>query len=217
VLACWIALALSGTLNAGIIDYPGTISSSSSNTVAANDPSHGNIWTGQAQSFTAEDPNVLFGFYVGNATNASVSDPLLFSLYSGDGEFSNLLKQASATASLPSFTSELLQVDFSAISLTPGNRYTVVLSLPSQGLPPLGTYADVSGLYNSLDNSYPGGQFYYVGSSYNTGFANRDMAFNVTPVSGTLVSTPEPEALGLILAGLGFLALVSGTLRHRMN
>jgi hypothetical protein len=215
-LACLI-VALSGRANAGIIDYPGTILSSPSNTVAANDPANGNVWTGQAQSFTAQDPNVLFGFYVANATPTLVSEPLLFSLYSGDGEFSNLLKQASATASLGSFTSELLQVDFSSISLTPGNQYTVVLSLPSQGLPPSGTYADISGLYNSLNNSYAGGQFYYVGSSYNAGFGERDMAFNVTPVGVTPVSTPEPGALGLMLAGLGSLILASGTRRHRTN
>jgi hypothetical protein len=152
--------------------------------VAANDPAHGNVWTGIAQSFTAQDSHILFGFYVGNFTGASVSDTLLFSMYSGDGQFSNLLGQASATASLASFTTKLVQVDFSSISLTPGNHYTVVASLPSQQLPPLGTYSDLSVSYNSLNNSYPGGRFYFVGASYDESlFALRDLAFNVTYLS----------------------------------
>jgi hypothetical protein len=71
---CLAALVLSGTVNAGIIDFPGGASSNSNN-VAANDPAHGNVWTGLAESFTAQDPNVLFGFYTANFTGAAVGDP----------------------------------------------------------------------------------------------------------------------------------------------
>jgi len=106
----------------------------------------------------------LFGFYVANSSGASVSDSLLFRLYSGDGQFSNLLGQASATASLANLATKLVQVDFSSISLTPGNQYTVVVSLPSQQLPPFGTYSDLSVFYNNINNPYPGGRFYFVGA-----------------------------------------------------
>jgi hypothetical protein len=167
----------------GVINFPPPVGASSNN-VAANDPAHGNVWTGLAQSFTAQDPHVLFGFYVGNFSGASVNDTLLFSLYAGDGQFSNLLGQASAPVSLANFVTTLVQIDFSSIPLTFGNQYTVVASLPSQQLPPLGTYSDLSLLYNSANNSYPGGRFYFVGASYDESlpaFALRDLAFNVTP------------------------------------
>ncbi|MEY2609162.1 MAG: hypothetical protein QOH31_7059 [Verrucomicrobiota bacterium] len=166
----------------GVIDFPPA--NNFFNNVAANVPAQGSVWTGLAQSFTAQAPHVLFGFYVGNFTGASVSDTLLFSLYSGDGQFSNLLGQASAPVTLANFATKLVQVDFSSISLTLGNQYTVVASLPSQQLPPLGTYSDLSLLYNSLNNSYPGGRFYFVGASYDESLptlALRDLAFNVTP------------------------------------
>jgi hypothetical protein len=166
---------------AGVIDFP---PGGNSNNVAANDPAQGNVWTGLAQSFTAQAPHVLFGFYVGNFSGASVNDTLLFSLYAGDGQFSNLLGQASAPVTLANFVTKLVQVDFSSISLTFGNQYTVVASLPSQQLPPLGTYSNLSLLYNSQNNSYPGGRFYFVGASYDESlpaFALRDLAFNVTP------------------------------------
>jgi len=103
-------------------------------------------------------------------------------LYAGDGQFSNLLGQASVTVTLANFATNLVQVDFSSISLTPGNQYTVVASLPSQQLPPLGTNSNLAVVFNSLNNSYPGGRFYYVGASYNESlFALWDLAFNVTP------------------------------------
>jgi hypothetical protein len=202
VAICLIALVLSGRAAAGVIDFPATAANNPSNNVAANDPSNGNVWTGLAQSFTAQDPNVLFGFYVANFTASSIAEPLLLSLYSGDGDFSNLLGQRTTTVNLASFTSGLAEVDFSSISIIPGQHYTVAEQLPSQGLPSLGTYSDISGLYNSLDNSYPGGRFYFVGASYDESlpaFANRDLAFRVTPTS----AVPEPETLSLLGTGVG--------------
>ena len=162
--------------------------------MAANDPSNGSIWTGVAQSFTALDAQVLAGFYVGNYSGAAISDPLLFSLYAGDGTFSNLLGQVSATVTLANNATELLLVNLASVTLTPGNSYTLVVSLPNQALPvsgdpgtfnPYGSapYSQVSVIFNSQSNSYPAGQFYYVGSSYNESFfANWDLAFAVMPV-----------------------------------
>ncbi len=74
----------------GVINFPPPVGANTQ-TVAANDPAHGNVWTGIAQSFTAQDPHILFGFYVASFSGAPVSDTVLFSLYSGDGQFSNLL------------------------------------------------------------------------------------------------------------------------------
>src|SRR5260370_12341194 len=186
----------------GVINFPPPVGANTQ-TVAANDPAHGNVWTGIAQSFTAQDPHILFGFYVASFSGAPGSDTVLFSLYSGDGQSSNLLGQASAPVTLATnFVTQFVQVDFSSISLTPGNQYTVVASRPSQQLPPLGTYSNLSLLYNSLNNSYPGGRFYFVGASYDESlpaFALRDLAFNVTPVfavfslSGDWSNTTNPN------------------------
>jgi uncharacterized repeat protein (TIGR03803 family) len=184
-----VVTALAVPAVAGTIDYP---PSNNFNNVAANVPTSGNVWTGLAQSFTAEDSHILFGFYVGNFTGANVSGTLLFSLYAGDGQFTNLLGQASATATLGNFDTTLLQVDFSSVTLNPGDRYTVVVSLPSGQLPTLGTYSDLSVMYNSLNNSYPGGRFYFVGASYDESssfLALRDLAFKVTPLG------PSPTVL----------------------
>jgi hypothetical protein len=213
VPTCLIALVLSGPTIAGVIDFPPM--GNNFQDVAANVPSVESVWTGIAQSFTAQDPNVLFGFYVGNFTGSTITESLLLSVYSGDGVFADLLQQASTTVNLTNFTSTLAEVDFSSISLTPGQHYTVVASLPSQGLPPVGTRSDIGGLYNSLNNSYAGGRFYFVGASYDESLpeiANRDLAFRVTPVS--VVS--EPETLSLLVASMGAGLLVFSRRRRRL-
>lgn len=191
-LVGFIAFAMSGLAYAGVIDFPGTTSNNSNN-VAANDPANGNVWTGVAESFTAQDPQVSFGFYVANYSGGPVTNsPILFSLYVGDGQFTTLLKQVTATISLANFTSGLVQIDLSSISLVPGNRYTVVASLPSQQLPPLGTYSALSVLYNSLSDSYTGGRFYFVGGTYDeslSAYSLRDLAFKVTPTGSSACQT----------------------------
>lgn len=214
---CLAASIMSGSACAGTIDYPcTTLSGCSFQYVAANDPTNGNVWTGLSESFTAQNPNVLAGFYVVDVSGTSISDPLLFSPYAGNGVFSTLLGSASVTATLANNTSELLEVSFSSIPLTVGSQYTLAVTLPSQGLPvagpgsfqPTGTgeYSQVGVFINSESNSYPGGQFYYLGSSYDESFfANWDLAFNVTPTTGT---TPEPRTWFFIASGLGALALV---------
>ena len=193
--ACFAALTLVGPVRARVVDFPCNVFCSFQY-IAANDPVNGNIWTGLAQSFTAQDANVLFGFYVVNYSGAAISETVLFSLYSGGGQFSNLLAQNSVTAALANDAVELLQVSFSSVPLTPGSPYTVVISLPGQVLPvtgapgvynPDGTgtgaYATLGVSIYSKNNSYAGGQFYYLGSSYSESyFADWDLAFNVTPM-----------------------------------
>jgi hypothetical protein len=178
-----------------VINFPCTVTGSCSfQWVAANDPANGNVWAGLAQSFTAENPHVKFGFYAANFSGTAISDTVLFSLYSGSGQFSALIAQASATATLAEDAGELLQVAFSSVSLTPGEQYTVAVTLPDETLPVAGepgVFTMRTGVYSSLgvfiysqDNAYSGGQFYYVGGSYpESEFENWDLAFNVTPVA----------------------------------
>jgi hypothetical protein len=195
VLASFLSL---DAAHAGIINEPPCLCASQQ--VAANDPAHSNVWTGVAQSFTAQDPNILFGFYMFTST-PSESDPVLFSLYSGDGNFSAPpLDQVAATVpsnAIP-FDISLVQVDFSSINLTSSDVYTVAVTLPSEGLPTLGTNSDANITYAGLNNPYPGGRFYFVGASFDESlptFADRDIAFNVTPV-------PEPASATLLLGPL---------------
>jgi hypothetical protein len=103
---------------------------------------------------------------------------------------------------LQNFATELSQANFSSIALVPGDRYTIVATLPSQALPASGTYADIGALYNSnVSNVYPAGRFYFFGAAYDESLpaiADRTLAFNVTPTT----ATPEPATLALLGAGL---------------
>lgn len=193
----------SASVQASVIDYPS--GGQYSQSIAANVPSSGNAWIGIAQSFTAEDSNIKFGFY-GFDFSAS-SDQVLLSLYSGDGNFSNLLGQqlVSISPGLP-YRDVFIEADFSSITLGVGSSYTVAATLPSQALPNSGTYSNASLNYNSNSNSYPGGRFYFLGSSYDQNqpvFSNRELAFKVTPAA-----VPVPGAFWLFtsaLAGFRFL------------
>jgi hypothetical protein len=178
--------------------------------IASNDPVYGNVWTGVAQSFTAEDPLVSFGFYTFESQQTATE--VLFSLYSGDGQFASLLSQKTATLISGTWSNPtLLSVDFSGTTLSVGQKYTVAITLPNAELPPSGTYSNVSIEYagtasDGNANPYAGGTFYYTGSSYPPSyFYDRDIAFRVSPV-------PEPENTALMLSGAVLLAL---TLRRR--
>ncbi len=208
-LALLSTLSLTATANAVVIEFPPL---NISNNVAANVPAQANVWTGLSQSFTAQDPNVTFGFYV--FLQAQVPTNLLYSLYSGDGTFSTLLAQQAATLSAGTALSPtLLTVDFSSINLLVNAKYTVGLTLPTQGLPVAATYSNASALYAGLNtagtsNPYQGGSFYFVGSSYSpASFADRDLAFRIT-------SVPEPNAFALMAGGLGLIAFARASSRQ---
>jgi hypothetical protein len=178
------ALALTAPATAGIIDYVPTRAVNASQQVAANDPLNGNVWTGIAQSFTAQDASMRFTFYAGNFTPGSIYQYLQLTLYSGEGASQSLMQQTTVPVNLASYAQAPVTADFSSAILTPGQRYTVVASLPSQSLPAPGTSSDISLVYNSINNAYPDGRFYFVGGSYAESlpaFANRDLAFRVTP------------------------------------
>lgn len=209
-LALLSTLSFTATAQASVIEFPPL---NISNNVAANVPAQGNVWTGLSQSFTAQDPNVTFGFYV--FLQAQVPTPLLYSLYSGDRTFSTLLAQRATTLSAgTAFSPTLLTVDFSGINLLVNAKYTVALTLPTQDLPAAATYSNASALYagtssSGIPNPYQGGSFFFVGSSYNpASFEDRDLAFRVTPV-------PEPSAFALMAGGLGLIAFARASSGRR--
>ena len=71
-LACLAGFALSSSLRAGMTGYL---------PISANEPALGPdaTYTGVAQSFTAQDPNVLFGFYIENLAAGKVNNESLAS------------------------------------------------------------------------------------------------------------------------------------------
>ena len=184
--------------------------------VASNNFTPGNqytgVWTGVAQSFTAEDERIGFGYYFfqGNF----VLEPVVYTLYAGDGVLSAPLAQRSISVGFTApFTPTLHSVDFSNIALTVGQQYTVVASLPSGALPALGTAGTSTIPYAGLNNPYGGGRFYYVGSTYDMSlpeFANRDLAFNVTPV-------PEVSTAAMFLTGVLAIGTLLRTRRRTRN
>ena len=206
VAGCLAFVGLLSAANSATFDLPPLVVG---NKIAANDTVNNNIWIGEAQSFTAQDSNVLFGFYL--YESAQVPTDVLFSLYAGDGTFSTLLSQRPAT--LLSGTPQspvLLSVDFSSTTLTVNSKYTVVITMPTMTLPPIGTQANVGVMFAGSNgsgnpNPYAGGSFYYFGSSINPSFfLDRDIAFRVTPV-------PEPAVYALLISGLAVLAVRRAT------
>lgn len=211
-------IGLTPATHAGVIHVPPMLVSSN---LAANVPAQQNVYIGLAQSFTTQDPNVTFGFYVFLPDLTPGANPvsmnLLYSLYSGDGTFTTLLSQRPATLSSgTAFSPTLLSVDFSNTNLVVNAKYTVALTLATQSLPAVGTLSNASALYagtnsNGNPNPYLGGTFYIFGSSFNPGsFADRDLAFRVTPV-------PEPSAFTLLAGGLGFFAFARASTRRRIT
>lgn len=178
--------------------------------IAANDQPSFNIWTGVAQSVTAVDTNVTFGFYL----TALQPSQVLYSLYAGDGVFSSSLKQVIVNVPAANSSAALFSADFSDITLAVGSMYTFRASLLSEGLPLPGTYAPVEGTYAGSNNPYSGGRFWFSGAPYDQSspaFANRDLAFEMV---GTAAPVPEVESWALMIAGLG---LAGAALRRRQS
>lgn len=170
--------------------------------VAANDPGQGNVWTGIAQSVTAADEHVRFGFYLFGQEQSEV----LYSLYAGDGIFSNPLKQVlvnSPAGSGSGTEAALVSADFSDVQLTIGAVYTFRMSLPGEGLPADGAYSTANAAYAGLSNPYAGGRFWFSGANYSQSspaFADRDLAFEMV---GIVAPIPEPASWALMIAGFG--------------
>lgn len=187
VLICLLMTGIAGSIQVQAAVIDNAPSGNHFQFIASNVPAHGNVWTGVAQSFVAKDPNIVFGFYM-QSNNKGNGGEVLFSLYSGDGVFSNLLGQRIVQINESSpYSKMFVEADFSSITLTQGNSYTMVISLASQSLPDIDTYSDIGIRYASspeMLNPYAEGRFYYVGASYNMddpAFSTRDFAFRISP------------------------------------
>lgn len=168
--------------------------------VADNSPSRGAVWPGLGQSFTAEDPRVLFAFRmidVDHDLSTNGGQTAVYNLYEGDGNFTTLL--ASRTVQIPtqlpadarsSDDLGFVEADFTGVDLVPGLRYTMEVTVSAGDLPGLEERTPF-GVWTSLDDPYAGGRFYFPPEAgYNNDFfAGQDMLFRVTPVS-------EPDADG---------------------
>lgn len=196
--------------------------------ITANDPANGNVWTSLAQSFTATNSQIRFGFRLTDI-DSSLPDAgaqITYDLYSGES-FSGI-PLASRTVVMPSTLSDdprsafgdvgFVEADFSSVLLDVGYRYTVRISTPASGVPPIGSYSGIS-VWTSIDDPYPGGRFFFPAGYDNTFFESDDMLFHMEAATGT--SSQAAFALGEDIAAtsavpagvrtpLGVLANVAG-------
>jgi Trypsin-like peptidase domain len=170
--------------------------STSFRAVASNDPQHGNIWYSLAQTFTARDEHVLFGFRLadssGSLPNAGTS--VIYNLYTGENSYSKLL--TSKTVQLSHALSRndarnafgdvgFVFADFSDVDLTIGQSYTVEIKAPT--FPTIGSSSPIK-VWTSSRDPYHGGRFYFppatVNSASNASFIQDDMLFEVVHRGG---------------------------------
>jgi len=147
------------------------------------------------QSFTAEDPFVLFAFSFFDVNQQGNENlPLMMCLLEGDGVDGTEL--ASISQTLPEdlgsvFGGEFVDFDFSSVALVVGQQYTVLIKAPS----------DRWGVDHNDANLYDGGTMFIGGEP------RGEMRFRVTP---TTASVPEPSSLAFAVV-----AVISGLMRRR--
>ena len=207
-IAFLLAIANTGDVIAGEITVDD--GSQNSRAIAANVSEYGNVWNSLAQSFTATDPFVRFGFRLfdedSSLPNAGTS--LVYRLYQGENVYTALL--ATRTVTMPSTLSTdarsvwgdvgFVEADFSDVALTPGSRYTVEITLPAGSLPAIGSYSGVS-VWTSLLNPYTGGRFFFTANYDNSFFADQDMLFHMQPVDIELTDDVISTVAGNGIAG----------------
>jgi len=183
--------------------------------VASNEPVFSNVWNSLAQSFTAEDRRVSFGFRMldcldPNYCGTGLPDegaPIVYNLYAGENSYTTLL--ATRTIGLPSILPPgplfgdvgFAEVDLTDIVLTVGQRYTIEITVPTANRPSLGDHGGF-GVWASHANPYSGGRFFFTPdapvSEYNDSFLDDDLFFRVTPASATqLLAALSAEVVGL--------------------
>jgi hypothetical protein len=164
--------------------------------VASNDPGHGNVWYSLAQTFTARDEHVLFGFRLADTSsslpNAGMS--VIYNLYVGENSYSKLL--TSRTVKLPETLSRndprsvfgdvgFVFADFSNVELTIGKSYTVEIKAPT--LPSIGSFSPIK-VWCSSEDPYHSGRFYFPpaspASASNAYLIRDDMLFEVVQRGG---------------------------------
>jgi hypothetical protein len=144
-----------------------------------------------AQSFTAEDPSILYGFRLKDSDPSlpHAGASIMYNLYDGENSYSTLL--ASKTVTLPNAVSTdsrsifgdvgFVDADFSNVTLVVGQKYTVEVTVPSSALPSTGSDTGF-GVWTSPNNPYSGGRFFFRSGYDNTFFSQQDMLFRVTTV-----------------------------------
>lgn len=157
-----------------------------------------NFYEPMGQSFRAEDANVQFAFYYSPMNPGSPADSLYFRLVDGDGLDGDTL--ADIVFALPAGYQGFYDLDFSSLSLTVGNMYTAVLSIPGSS-----PYWGAS--YSSNNNPYRNGRAYLAGERADSDY---DMTFRVTPVvEEPPQGVPEPATLAMLSIGLAGLFVSS--------
>lgn len=154
--------------------------------VAQNRPETGSVWSSLAQSFTAEDPTVLFAFKLKDEGGVSNTDlTAVYQLFEGENSYDQLLATRSVAVSTDGVPDGgdigFVDADFSDVVLVPGQKYTVVATVPAADLPGPGERAGF-GIWTSLSNPYEGGRFFFPVGYNNAYFALQDMLFRVTPI-----------------------------------
>src|SRR6267142_6865315 len=194
------ALVLASVLWAGLGPLAGSAmaadivvddGATNSRTVASNVPEFGNVWNSMAQSFTAEDPSILFGFRLKDSDSSlpHAGASIIYNLYAGENSYSTLL--ASKTVAFPNAVAAgsrgvfgdvgFVDADFSNVTLVVAEKYTVEISVPSSALPATGSNTGF-GVWTSLNNPYSDGRFFFSSGYNNAFFSQQDMLFRVTAV-----------------------------------
>lgn len=181
--------------------------------VASNIPTSGNVWSSLAQSFTAEDVNISFGFKMFDRPH-QVGNSIVYNLYSGENSYSTLL--ATRTVSFPTSIAPpnnfdfsnfgFLDADFSAVALSIGSKYTVQITMPGGILPALGTDAGMK-VFTSNNNPYNNGRFFFPPgpSAYdNSFFSQQDMLFRATPALPVILNTGRDPFINPVSSSWGF-------------
>lgn len=162
-------------------------------------------WRGLAQSFTALDARTSFSaYYVGQVTTTA---PVQLTLLAGELDASAvLLRTTSWLPAGPMDRSGWLAFDLSAVALTPGARYTALLTLPGAELPAMGHESGMAlgiGWMTGEANPYLGGRGFDYGAGGNhaitelQGFEG-DLAFRLDAATAPV---PEPASAALLLGG----------------
>jgi 6-phosphogluconolactonase (cycloisomerase 2 family) len=171
-----------------------------SRAVASNVPQSGNVWNSIAQSFTAQDPRILFGFRLKDSVSSlpHAGASIIYNLYAGENSYSTLL--ASKTVVFPSVVAAgsrsvfgdvgFVDADFSNVALVLGEKYTVEITVPPGALPATGADTGLA-VWTSLSNPYGGGRFFFPTGYDNALFSAQDMLFRVTAVPGPVASAAK--------------------------